>query len=297
MKESKPASPLKLIVPILITVGVTATATFFMQQLIMERVNSNQKMVSELESSANRNAFTTSTGARMFTPEEIGEIAADYLIKHPQKLVEAGNALENAKATASLERLIPYAPALFDTTETPNIGPDNADVAVIEFFDYQCHFCMRVSPVVDTVLDQNKDVKLFFKEFPIFAGTNPVSAMGAATGLYIFHKYGADGYRKYHNNVMSSAYAFYTSKREFNLAEFDAVVKKSGFDVALTDKDKTRFENVISANMQLGDSLGVSGTPGFIIINMKKPTAETTSFIPGALDIGALQAAIQKARG
>lgn len=297
MKESKSTNRLKLMAAILITAGVTATATFLMQQHIIERESNKQKVVSELESSANRNAFTSSAGARMFTPDEIGEIAADYLIKHPQKLVEAGNALENTKAAASLERLIPYAPALFDTTETPNIGPNNADVAVIEFFDYQCIFCMRVTPVVETAMDQNRDVKFFFKEFPIFAGTKPVSAMGAATGLYVFNKYGAEGYRKYHNNIMTSAHTFVTNQRTFRLADFDAVVKKSGFDVALTDKDKTRFENVISANMQLGEALGVSGTPGFIIINMKNPRAETTSFIPGAVDIGTLQAAIQKARG
>jgi len=296
MKESQPVSPLKITAAILITVGITATATFFLQQMIMERM-SNKQTESVLNARAHDLAATSPAGARMFTPQEIGEIAADYLIKHPQKLVEAGNALENSKATASVERLIQYAPALFDTTETPNIGPDNADVAVIEFFDYQCIFCMRVTPVVETAMDQNKDVKFFFKEFPIFAGTKPVSAMGAATGLYVFHKYGADGYRKYHNNIMTSAHTFATTQRTFQLADFDTVVKKSGFDVAFTGKDKTRFENVISANMQLGEQLGVSGTPGFIIINMKNPTADTTSFIPGALDISTLQAAIQKARG
>ena len=296
MKESKPASRLKLMAAILITAGVTATATFLLQQHLMDS-KSSQQTKSVLNAGVNDLAATPSARARMFTPQEIGEIAADYLIKHPQKLVEAGNALENSKATASIERLIPYAPALFDTTETPNIGPDNADVAVIEFFDYQCIFCMRVTPVVETAMSQNKDVKFFFKEFPIFAGTKPVSAMGAATGLYVFHKYGADGYRKYHNNIMTSAHTFASTQRTFQLSDFDTVVKKSGFDVSFTDKDKTRFENVISANMQLGEQLGVSGTPGFIIINMKNPTADTTSFIPGALDMSTLQAAIIKARG
>ncbi|MCW1830238.1 hypothetical protein OLZ31_25955 [Enterobacter asburiae] len=135
MKESQPVSPLKIAAAILITVGITATAMFFLQQKIMERMSNNQTE-SVLNARAHDLAATSPAGARMFTPQEVGEIAADYLIKHPQKLVEAGNALENSKATASVERLIPYAPALFDTTETPNIGPDNADVAVIEFFDY-----------------------------------------------------------------------------------------------------------------------------------------------------------------
>nr|WP_252517723.1 DsbA family protein [Escherichia coli] len=74
---------------------------------------------------------------------------------------------------ASLERIIPYAPALFETKETPNIGPDNAAVAVVEFFDYQCHFCMKVAPVVESVLSQSSDVKFFFKEFPGYRKYKP----------------------------------------------------------------------------------------------------------------------------
>ncbi|MDH2698471.1 DsbA family protein, partial [Klebsiella quasipneumoniae] len=118
--------------------------------------------------------------------DEIGRVAATYLVKNPQYLLEAGKALENLNTNASLERIIPYAPALFETKETPNIGPDNAAVAVVEFFDYQCHFCMKVAPVVESVLSQSSDVKFFFKEFPIFAGSKPVSAMGAATGLHVY---------------------------------------------------------------------------------------------------------------
>lgn len=102
---------------------------------------------------------------KVLSEEEIGKIAATYLVKNPHYLVEAGKALENQNVSASVERIIPYAPALLDTKETPNIGPDDADVAVIEFFDYQCIYCMRVTPVVESVMNQSKDVKFFFKEF------------------------------------------------------------------------------------------------------------------------------------
>lgn len=46
--------------------------------------------------------------------------------------------------------------------------------------------------------------------------------------------------------------------------------------------------------MQLGEALGITGTPGFIIMNMKKPNAATTTFIPGAMDAATLQGAIEK---
>ncbi|MDJ1452177.1 DsbA family protein [Enterobacter hormaechei] len=234
---------------------------------------------------------------KVLSEEEIGKIAATYLVKNPHYLVEAGKALENQNVSASVERIIPYAPALLDTKETPNIGPDDADVAVIEFFDYQCIYCMRVTPVVESVMNQSKDVKFFFKEFPIFAGSKPVSAMGAATGLHVYQNFGAEAYRKYHNNLMAVAHTFMTSQRKFELTDFNTVVEKSGFNSTLSDREKHRYENVISGNMQLGEALGITGTPGFIIMNMKKPNAATTTFIPGAMDAATLQGAIEKARG
>ncbi|MBS2559773.1 DsbA family protein, partial [Salmonella enterica subsp. enterica serovar 1,4,[5],12:i:-] len=161
---------------------------------------------------------------KVLSEEEIGKIAATYLVKNPHYLVEAGKALENQNVSASVERIIPYAPALLDTKETPNIGPDDADVAVIEFFDYQCIYCMRVTPVVESVMNQSKDVKFFFKEFPIFAGSKPVSAMGAATGLHVYQNFGAEAYRKYHNNLMAVAHTFMTSQRKFELSDFNTVV-------------------------------------------------------------------------
>ncbi|MGE9502450.1 DsbA family protein, partial [Escherichia coli] len=79
--------------------------------------------------------------------------------------------------------------------------------------------------------------------------------------------------------------------------DFNTVVDKSGFNSTFSDREKNRYENVISGNMQLGEALGITGTPGFIIMNMKKPNAATTTFIPGAMDAATLQGAIEKARG
>ncbi|WP_426727365.1 hypothetical protein [Enterobacter cloacae complex sp. 288G10] len=66
------------------------------------------------------------------------------------------------------------------------------------------------------------------KRFPIFAGSKPVSAMGAATGLHVYQAFGAEAYRKYHNNLMTSAYVFFNNQRGFTLSDLDMVVNKSG---------------------------------------------------------------------
>ena len=235
---------------------------------------------------------------RGYIPEsEIGQIAAQYLIKNPENLVKAGEALESRTENTKVDRLIPFAPALLDTSVTPNYGPDDADVAVIEFFDYLCHYCQQVAPVLDQAIKEEKGVKYYFKEYPIFAGSKPVSGQSAATGLLIFDTYNGESYLKYHNNLMAMTGSYGRAQREFKDSDLRDLVVKSGFDPEFNEEQRKKYEQVISANMQLGEQMGITGTPGFIVMNKKNPAGATTTLIPGATDIGRLKAAIQKARG
>lgn len=235
---------------------------------------------------------------KAYVPEsEIGKIAAQYLIKNPENLLKAGEALESQTENTKVDRLIPFAPALLDTSVTPNYGPDDADVAVIEFFDYLCHYCQQVAPVVDQAIREEKGVKYYFKEYPIFAGSKPVSGQSAATGLLIFDTYNGEAYLKYHNNLMAMTGSYGRAQREFKDSDLHDLVVKSGFTSELTKEQRLKYEQVISANMQLGEQMGITGTPGFIVMNKKNPTGATTTLIPGSTDIGRLKAAIQKARG
>lgn len=59
---------------------------------------------------------------------------------------------------------------------------------------------------------------------------------------------------------MTSAYVFFNNQREFTLSDLDMVVNKSGFNSSFGDREKGRYENVISGNMQLGEALGINGT-------------------------------------
>lgn len=81
----------------------------------------------------------------VFTPEQeakIGEIAAEYLVAHPEVLVVVSQKLqEQQEARQQLQfavRVMDNQAALLNDADTPAFGPENAKVAVIEFFDYQC---------------------------------------------------------------------------------------------------------------------------------------------------------------
>ncbi|MBT1582169.1 thioredoxin, partial [Klebsiella pneumoniae] len=64
----------------------------------------------------------------------------------------------------------------------------------------------------------------------------------------------------------------------------------------LTAQLRDQLQNVLDANMMLADKLNYSGTPVFIIMNIKNPQNKTTTIIPGAPDSYRLQQAIDKAK-
>lgn len=237
--------------------------------------------------------------------ELIGKTAAQYLFEHPENLVEAGKRLEANRDGEKTSDVVNTKDVLLETKFTPNYGPDNADVAVIEFFDYMCHFCQQSSPVLEKAIAENKNVRTFFKDFTIFADRTPISGMGAKIGLYIFNKYGQEKYYEFHNKLMSEAGRAMKDRKDYTPSNLAALVNGLGYkeildqqgNFLLTVEMRDQLQNVLDANMMLADKLNYSGTPVFIVMNMKNPQNKTTTIMPGAPDFYRLQQAIDKAKG
>ncbi|HGG6554725.1 TPA: DsbA family protein [Salmonella enterica subsp. diarizonae serovar 61:i:z] len=249
-------------------------------------------------SAANQNApapepkGTTS----LFTPEQetrIGEVAADYLLAHPDILVKVSQELEVRTQQQQMQKMATAAitsqKALLQDKDAPSYGPADAGVVVVEFFDYQCVYCSHLAPVLKNIMKANPDVRFVFREWPIFARSWPESMSAARTGLQIWKQKGPEAYLAYHNGVYATGH----------------------FEGKLTDKDvskvadSVKFNASVAVNVQdeldrtssLAQKIGLQGTPGLIIIPAKNATPENTIVIPGMTTETALQAAIDKASG
>ncbi|WP_336984772.1 DsbA family protein, partial [Cedecea sp. VD21] len=137
--------------------------------------------------------------AAAFTPEQearIGEIAKDYLLAHPEVLVEVSQKLQaqqqEEKQQAMTAAVVQNQAALLNDKGTPSYGHADAKVTVVEFFDYQCIYCARLAPELEKVIKANPDVRFVFKEFPIFGQRWPASLSAAKTGLQVWKQKGAD---------------------------------------------------------------------------------------------------------
>lgn len=208
--------------------------------------------------------------------EQIAQVASQYIIDHPEVLIKASETLQKQQmeeqALASVDNVIQYVDQLVKNDKTPFVGPKDAKVNVIEFFDYQCLYCSKVAPIVKVLQTNNPDVKFIFKETPIFASRWEASKYAADMGNWIFQQKGSDAYAKYHDGV------FATGKDEGKLSKEDVntAAKAAGVDISQFDAENTFIEN-----FQLFSGLGFKGTPALIVMPTENPTRDNVKVIRG----------------
>lgn len=158
----------------------------------------------------------------------------------------------------------------------PALGPEKADVVLIEFFDYQCGFCRRVLPEVMALSEAHPDLRVVFKEFPILG---PASTVAARASLAAVRQ---GRWSKFHKALMSIS-------GELDEAGILEVAKGAGLDPERlrSDMRDADIDAVLERNRALANKLGITGTPTFVVRN---------ALVPGALSRAQLEELIAAAR-
>ncbi|MFN1150236.1 DsbA family protein [Serratia liquefaciens] len=231
-----------------------------------------------------------------FTPAQkasIGEVAKEYLLTHPEVLVEVSRKLQiqqqEKQQQAMTAVVLEHHDELLNDKATPTYGPRDAKVAVIEFFDYQCSVCARQAPVIKSLMKANPQVRYVFKEWPIFAQRWEPSLMAAKTGLQIWQEKGADAYLTYHNALYATGH----NEGRLTPSDITRAEMQSG---NLKSKNDSMLE-VLSRTDSLAQSLGLRGTPAMIVMPTKDAAADNVTVMAGGADQASLQKAINKAAG
>lgn len=220
---------------------------------------------------------------------EIGKIASDYIIKNPQVLVEASQELQKQQQLKQQQELKKAAVAAINNKEellndknTPSIGPADAELAIVEFFDYNCVFCSKTAPELKEIMKNNPNVKFVFKEMPIFSERFPESKYAAEMGIRVLDEKGNEAYIKYHNAI------YETGKYEGNLknTDIDNAAKLVGIDTSKKGKD---YSEQIEKNKILGQKVKVSGTPAFVFMSTKDTNVDNTLVVMSALNKDQIQ--------
>ena len=220
-----------------------------------------------------------SDSAQALSAADKEEIRA-YLIANPEILEEMIAALETKRQLATRakaqETIVEKQDQLFHGDPAFFAGNPDGKIALVEFFDYNCGYCRRAAPDLLALIDENPDLKVVFKEYPVLG---PESLVAARAGVAAAKQ---DRYADFHFALMAHNGPI-NEDAIFTVAETLGMdTNRLQLDMASEDVDR-----VLEANFALGQSLGVTGTPNFIIGD---------TMLPGAVGIQVMSRVIEDVR-
>ena len=220
--------------------------------------------------------------------EEIHTIIREYLIQNPEVIKEAIEVLQKremqAMADKQIESIKENKDMLFAST-SPSSDTADSKLTIVEFFDYQCRYCKKLTPEMTQVLNNNNDVRVIYKELPLLGGGSTMAAQAALAA----HQQGK--YTEFHKALMDTEVKL-TEEVIFNKAQ------TVGLDLEKLKADmlKPEIKTELEQNRALAQSLGLRGTPAIIIIPTNMTDEVKPTYLPGAVSADRLQEIIDEAK-
>lgn len=144
-------------------------------------------------------------------------------------------------------------------------GDPDAPVTVVEFGDYQCPGCgafaAQVKPLLDANLIETGRASFVFYDFPLVQG-HPNAFLAARAARCAGDQ---DAYWEYHDALFRNQQEWSPSGNP--AGRFVDYAEELGLDEDAFEScvRSDRHAETVTANMQLGQALGVSGTPTVMV--------------------------------
>lgn len=187
---------------------------------------------------------------------EIEGIVHDYLVNHPEVMYEVMAKLEQDQRNKAQVLLEETADMLRADELTPKKGSADAKHYLIEFYDYNCGYCKVVRQLTEKLAAEH-NMQAVYIEFPILSKESVQAAM-AGLALYSIDP---DKYFVYQKDLMEQG------KKVSSTADIKGAVERAGadWDAVQQKAQSTEIQNQLKHNLEIGQRLGITGTPFFII--------------------------------
>lgn len=217
---------------------------------------------------------------KLLTKTDVENIIRSYLGEHPEIIIESVQKMQQKQVEEQSNKAKESIKANKDkllNKNTPFTGNPKGDVTVIEFFDYNCGYCKHVVEPLAKLAKEDKNVKIAFFDLPILS---PDSEAAAKYSIAVGRIDGGK-YFDFYQAMMKA-----TSHREEDVM---AIAKSLGIDQEKLKKEAAskEVEEIIKEHLALAPTLGIQGTPAFVIGD---------DLIPGAADYDTLVAKVKQAR-
>ena len=209
-----------------------------------------------LTTNNSKEATTTSTTAP--ATANIEASIESYLKENPsiiRESLELAARKEREEAEKRIaENYLKNLDELHNIENSPYVGPKDAKITIVEFFDFNCGYCKRLAPALKEVIKNNSDVRFIFKPVAFLAPTSQT----AAKALLAAAESGKH-YELYE--------ALLTHNGQITDSVIDDKIKSVGLNLDATkklmnsEKVNKNFEEIIS----LSQKVEVQGVPTLII--------------------------------
>lgn len=214
--------------------------------------------------------------------EEMGAFIKEYLIAHPEIMLDVQEALqkkqEDARNAQAIAAIAVNKQEIFQAKTDIALGNPKGDVTVVEFFDYNCGYCRHALPDMEAMLKNDKNIRFVLKEFPIL-GPDSIAAHQVSDA---FRQLSPENYGAYFRGILGG---------EGRATQQSAIDEAASFGVSEADLRKVMKASPNDANVQktylLAQKLAITGTPAYIIGD---------EVISGAVGADVLQAKVANVR-
>ena len=254
--DTRPAAKLNTVrkgplvaLPLLAAVGAAA---FLMGRAVLP---------SSAEDKAAPPAAAASESVPGFTSEQkssIETIVKNYLLSHPEVLLEVQAAYEIKSQKEQEEKtkamVAENAKDIYRREDAAVAGNPNGDITVVEFFDYNCGYCKRGFPALAKLIENDKNVRVVFKELPIISdASEPVSRIALAAKLqgkyWEMHKVLIS-----HKGTTTEAVALKAAEElKLDMAKLKA------------DMNSDAVKGELARVKELAQKMNINGTPHFLV--------------------------------
>ncbi|WP_412057840.1 DsbA family protein [Bartonella sp. DGB2] len=205
----------------------------------------------------------------------IRSVVKAYLLENPEILYEVQEAFE--KKQQNQLKLIQSAfiraahQQIFQSSNDTVLGNPQGKTTIVEFFDYNCSFCKRAYPDLQTLIKENPDLRVVLKDFPVL-GPDSTKAHIVARA---FKQQLPAKFALFHQKLLTNPGRATEAKAISIALSLGANEKK--LRAAMADP---QISAPFSVNRQIAYQLAIDGTPAYII---------NEKVIMGAVDKGTLQ--------
>ena len=205
--------------------------------------------------------------------EQIFTLIERYIDNNPEIVLRALEKIQSKEKeeleTEQKKQIDQNNKLLFSSPNGMILGNPEGTTSIVEFFDYQCGYCKKMLRVLIKATNDNPDLRVILKEYPILG---PVSLTAAQASLASLKQ---DKYKDFHQSLMLM------NGRISERAIFK-VAKEVGLNIKKLKADMTDPEifSIINSTRELGQKLAIRGTPALVINN---------EVIPGAISLNRLR--------